>query len=285
MSLDTTRVMPALSRRDQRGKVMLDNTMQNTMDEIPTGATVYDSAGDKVGTVAGYDAQAGYFLVEKGWLFVKDIYIPTSAITRADTEAVYVSLLKDDLKQDIYANPPSAGNVTVPTEYGETAPTIYGDTGPETTSRTAYGTADRDITDQTGDIRVPVREEELVTETRQAEQGRVRIHKDVVEEDQTVTVPVRKERVTVERVPYSGDVDQSVLGKEALDKEAFADRDLDIPVMGEEVVVGKRVRGVEEVRIHKDAVIDQRQVSDTVRKERVDVDGVDNQGRAPIDEG
>ncbi|MGH2411143.1 MAG: YsnF/AvaK domain-containing protein [Chloroflexota bacterium] len=249
---------------------MLDNTMQNTMDEIPTGATVYDSAGAKVGTVAGYDSQAGYFLVEKGWLFVKDIYIPTSAIARMDPEAVYLQVLKDDLNQDIYANPPAAGNLTVPTDYGATAPTVYGDTG-------------QNVAAQSGDIRVPVREEELVTDTRQAEQGRVRVHKDVVEEDQTITVPVRKERVTVERVPYSGDGDQSAFGKDSLDKEAFTDRDIDVPVMGEEVVVGKRVRGVEEVRIHKDAVTDQQQVNDTVRKERVKVDGVDDQGRAPID--
>jgi len=264
---------------------MLNNSARNFMGEIPTGTTVYDSAGDKVGTVAGYDSQAGYFLVEKGWLFIKDIYIPTSAIARADEEAVFLTLLKDDLKQARYVNPPNTGNVTVPTDYGTSAPTIYGDTSPETTPSTAYDTANEDFTNQSGDIRVPVREEELVTETRRTEQGRVRIHKDVVEEDQTVTVPVRRERVTVERVPYTGDVDQTALGKDALDKETFTDRDIDVPVMGEEVVVGKRVRRVEEVRVHKDAVTEQQQVSDTVRKERVDVDGVDDQGLTPIDQG
>jgi len=253
------------------------------MDEIPSGATVYDSAGDKVGTVAGYDSVSGYFLVEKGWLFVKDIYIPISAIARADEGAVYLSLLKDDLKEDRYSSPPNDENMTVATDYGATAPTIYGDTGPDTSVRAAYDTVDQGAVNQAGDIRVPVREEELVTETRQAEQGRVRIHKDVIEEDQTITVPVRKERVTVEHVPFSGDLDQSGFGKDTLDKETFTDRDIEVPVMGEEVVVGKRVRGVEEVRVHKDAVTDQQQVSDTVRKERVDVDGVDDQGRAPID--
>jgi uncharacterized protein (TIGR02271 family) len=249
---------------------MLDNTMRNDMDQIPNGTTVYDSAGDKVGTVAGYDPQGGYFLVEKGWLFVKDMYIPTSIIAKTDSEGVYLQVLKDELNQEMYANPPAVGTLSAPTtNYGSTAPTTLGVT-------------DQDVTAQRDDIRVPVREEELVTGTHQEEQGRVRVHKDVVEEDQTITVPVRRERVTVERVPYTG-VDQNALGKDAMDKETFTDQDIDIPVMGEEVVIGKRVRGVEEVRIHKDAVTDQEQVSDTVRKERVVVDGVDDQGRAPID--
>jgi len=123
------------------------------------------------------------------------------------------------------------------------------------------------------DIRVPVVEEELVVGKRQGELGRVRIHRDVVEEQQSVDVPLQRERVTVERVAVSG-TSGANLG------DAFQERDIDVPVMGEEAVVGKRVREVEEVRLHKEAVTEQQQVSDTVRKERVIVDGVDNQGTA-----
>ncbi len=120
------------------------------------------------------------------------------------------------------------------------------------------------------DIRVPVVEEELVVGTRQEEFGRVHIHRDVVQEQQSVDVPLQRERVTVERVQVSGATDAN-LG------EAFQEQDIDVPVMGEEAVVGKRVREVEEVRLHKEAVTEQQQVSDTVRKERVIVDGVDDQ--------
>jgi len=48
-----------------------------------------------------------------------------------------------------------------------------------------------------------------------------------------------------------------------------------VPVMGEEAVVGKRLREVEEVRLHKDTTQEQQQVTDTVRKERVVVDGTE----------
>jgi uncharacterized protein (TIGR02271 family) len=111
---------------------------------------------------------------------------------------------------------------------------------------------------------VPVREEELVVDTQQQETGRVHIRKEVHEAPQTVQVTLRQERVTVDRVPYSGDL--------LTDGNLFQERDIEIPVMGEEVVVTKRVRGVEEVRIHKDVVSETRQVTDTVRKERVEVE-------------
>src|SRR5207248_1753011 len=102
--------------------------------------------------------------------------------------------------------------------------------------------------------------------------------KDVIEEEQTATVPLQQERVTVERVPISNDVDPAILKG-----DAFTERDIDMPVMGEEAVVGKRLRGVEEVRLRKEVITDQEQVGDTVRKERVSIDGVDQQGR-PTDQ-
>jgi len=88
----------------------------------------------------------------------------------------------------------------------------------------------------------------------------------VVTEEQSVNVPLQRERVTVERRPFSGDVDS---------EDLFDKADIDVPVMGEKAVVGKRVRGVEEVSVHKDVVTDDDQVGDTVRKERVTVDGAD----------
>ena len=118
-------------------------------------------------------------------------------------------------------------------------------------------------TEVTGDVRIPVREEELIVGTQVREEGRVHVHKDVVAEQQTVTVPLQQERVTVERVPLSGGVSAA---------DAFTEQDLEVPVMGEQAVVGKQVRGVEEVRIRKDVVGQQEQVSGTVRKERVVVD-------------
>ncbi len=50
--------------------------------------------------------------------------------------------------------------------------------------------------------------------------------------------------------------------------------------MGEELVIGKRVVVTEEIRLHKEAVTEQRRVVETVRKERVTVEGLDEQTQA-----
>jgi len=124
-------------------------------------------------------------------------------------------------------------------------------------------------TTDTNDIRVPVYEEELVAGKRAEEVGRVHLHKEVVSEQETVPVTLRREEVTVERVPVTGNVDANAM------QGAFQGADIDVPVMGEEAVVAKRAHEVEEVRLRKQEVSETEQVTDTVRRERVVVDGVD----------
>jgi len=111
----------------------------------------------------------------------------------------------------------------------------------------------------------------LVAGKRQEQVGDVRLHKDVVTEQETVPVTLRREEVTVERVPFTGQANQADL------QNVFQNEDIDVPVMGEEAVVGKQVHETEEVRLHKQGVTEQQQVSDTVRRERVTVDGTDEQ--------
>jgi len=239
--------------------------------DITEGMTVYDAAGEKVGTVREYNAQGGYVDVEKGWLFHKDFYIPLNAVTRSDQDGVYLNLYKDDLSGDAY-NQPTGGGATMGAGYGTTAQTAGYDTtaqtaGYDTTARTTQQTA---RTTDTNDIRVPVYEEDLVVGKREQEEGRVHLHKEVTSEQETIPVTLRREEVTVERVP----VDQNNMDPNAA-RDAFQNADIDVPVMGEEAVVGKQVREVEEVRLHKNATQEQQQVSDTVRKERVVVDGTD----------
>ncbi len=247
------------------------NQQQSTGGQIGPGATVYDAAGEKVGTVRSYDAQGGYLDVEKGWLFPKDFYIPLSAVQGTDANGdVQLSLYKDDLQGDQYAYPPAEG-VASPAAYdqgvGTTTDTVTMTTvAPDTSGLAARGQVQTVQGDE--EIAVPVREEELVVGKRAQEEGRVHLHKDVVEEQQTVTVPLEQERVTVDRVPVSGQADDTAA-------DAFTEQDIEVPVMGEEAIVGKQVRATEEVRLHKDAVTEQQQVSGTVRKERVTVEGTD----------
>lgn len=78
---------------------------------ITPGTDVYDVNGDKIGTVQRYDPQAGAFVVEKGLIFKKDLYIPTSDIQATDAKGLHLDLSKDDLSGDQYTSPP-AGSQT-----------------------------------------------------------------------------------------------------------------------------------------------------------------------------
>lgn len=115
-----------------------------------------------------------------------------------------------------------------------------------------------------GDVRVQLAEEELDVVKREREVGEVRIHKDVEVETKTIDVPVRKERVTVERVPASA------TGERA-SEAAFSGEDIVIPVREEEVEVTKRPVVKEELRVKKERWEDSAHLTEQVRKERAEV--------------
>lgn len=219
---------------------------------IAPGTDVYDTNGEKIGSVQQYHPEAGYMLVQKGVFFIKDLYIPINAIERSTTDGIRLTLSKDDLKEDRYAAPP--------TDYTSAA----------MTGTNVTGRSDQDVI-------IPVREEELTVDKRREEVGRAAIHKDTVEEEQSVNIPVTHERVEIERVP----VDEEMPTGEA-SAQSWQDKDIVIPVMGEEVVAEKQPRVKEELHIHKEPVTETERVSDTVRKERVNVEGLDEHGE-PLD--
>ena len=68
--------------------------MNRSMDQIVSGSDVYGSDNEKVGTVA--DVGQNYFLVQKGFLFIKDLYLPTRTIARVDGERVYLNVPKHE---------------------------------------------------------------------------------------------------------------------------------------------------------------------------------------------
>jgi uncharacterized protein (TIGR02271 family) len=215
-----------------------------TSTNIITGAEVFGADGDKVGTVAA--VYPGYIVVEKGFFFPTDYYIPMSAVASADNDQVYLNLAKDAALQ--------SGWDAQPTDL-ETA--SY-----DTSLATGASTA-RVATDE--EIRVPVMEEELTATVREQEAGAVRIEKDVVTEQRTLDVPVTEERVRVERRV----VDRPV---SAADADAFEETVIEVPLRSETVDVQKQARVAEEVVVSKEATQRTERVSDTVRKEEVIVD-------------
>ena len=110
-------------------------------------------------------------------------------------------------------------------------------------------------------------EEELRVGTASRERGRARLRKYVVTEEVQQTVPVQREEVRVEREPITdANVDR------ATDGPAISEEEHEIVLHEEEVVTEKRAVPKERVRLAKDTVTDEQQVSDEVRKEQIDVD-------------
>ena len=267
---------------------MLNNSpdQNNNMfagDDIVPGTPVYDIDGSKVGDVNEYDAQRGYLHVKKGLIFTRDVYIPLNAIGQRTTDGIYLNLPKSELSNQGWVTPPEQTqplNTGYTQNLGANARPNLGANQPalsQTDAGHQGGGHPTPVGD--GDIAVPVREEQLIAQKQQQEAGRVHVNKDVVEEQQTLTVPVTREEVRVERVP--------VQGRAATDlgPDTFQERDIDVPVMGEQVTAEKRAQVNEEIHLHKRAVTENQQVSDTVRKERVNVEGADSQGNVPLDAG
>jgi len=148
--------------------------------------------------------------------------------------------------------------------------------------RRYFETTDRmpgDRMEAGGEIRVPVVEERLNVEKRSGELGAVEIHKDVVTEQVNVPVEVRREEVHVERVDVP-DRPIAVGDKGA----AFEEGTIRVPVRGEQAVVNKEAVVTGEVVINREQTTDRQTVSDTVRKQRVDVDENYQRDRAALQE-
>ena len=118
-----------------------------------------------------------------------------------------------------------------------------------------------------GQVRVPVREERLEVEKRPAELGAVEIRKTVETEQKTVPVELEREEVHVEQrdVPARPATEADRAG-------AFEEGTLRVPVRGEEAVARKEAVVTGEVVIDKERTTETQRVTDTVRKERVEVD-------------
>jgi uncharacterized protein (TIGR02271 family) len=111
-------------------------------------------------------------------------------------------------------------------------------------------------------------EERLEVGTQRQEAGRVRLRKYVVTEEEQQAVPVRRERVRVEREPITeSNVDAARSGPDISEAEA------EVTLHEERPVVEKRVEPVERVRLAKDEVTTEETVSEPVRKERIETEG------------
>jgi len=107
-------------------------------------------------------------------------------------------------------------------------------------------------------------EEQLNVGKREVERGGVRVRTRVVERPVEEAVRLREERVRVERRPVNRPVTDD-------DLNAFREGTIEVRGRGEEAVVGKQARVVEEVAINKEVGERTEAVRNTVRHTEVDV--------------
>ncbi|WP_448616281.1 PRC and DUF2382 domain-containing protein [Modestobacter sp. URMC 112] len=161
------------------------------------------------------------------------------------------------------------------TDTGTTGTGTAGLTGTDTdTDRgNRHGTVGHDVSGPTTDDAMTRSEEQLRVGTERVQAGKARLRKYVVTENVTTTVPVSHEEVRIEREPIT---DANV--GNALDGPAISEEEHEVVLHAERPVVAKEAVPVERVRLDVDTVTDQETVTDTVRKEQIDTDGIDTTG-------
>ena len=166
---------------------------------------------------------------------------------------------------------PTAATTTMAGMAGTTAdPGMTGMTGTGTTSgvtgttpAASYADADRVGAAASEGGVLPLAEESLSVGKRLVNRGGTRIRRYVVERPAEADVSLRNETIQVDRRPVAaGDA-------AAAD---FTDKSIEMTASGEEAVVGKTARVVEEVALRKQATERTETVHDTVRRQDVEVE-------------
>jgi uncharacterized protein (TIGR02271 family) len=262
------------------------------------GQDVYDEAGEKIGSASEVylDDETGqpeWVTVRTGLFGTKESFVPIRNADLTD-DGVRVPVSKTQVKDapkidtDGHLSPEEEqelyryygmGTGTAGTETAGFETTGMGTTGIETTGEAGMrnvggaeprGTVGHDTSGPTTDDAMTRSEERLNVGTRSEEVGRARLRKYVVTENVTESVPVEREEVRVEREPIT---DANVGA--ALDGPAISEEEHEVTLHAERPVVEKEAVPVERVRLDKETVTEQAQVTEGLRKEEIEVEGAD----------
>ncbi len=119
-----------------------------------------------------------------------------------------------------------------------------------------------------GEVALPVIEEQINVGKRVVQRGGVRVHTRMTERPVEETVDLREENVTVNRRPVNREFSDA-------DRATLNEGDFTVTTRGEEAVVSKEARVVEEVVIGKETTQHQETVRDTVKRTDVEVEETD----------
>ena len=232
------------------------------------GATVYDSAGETIGSVEEifYDEQTRqpeWIGIGTGLFGTKRVLVPVQGASLEGGE-VRVPYSKDQVKDSPDIDSDEISQETeyaLGSHYGLGYSERRSDTGlPEGGAAGSSATDDIDV--DAADASITRSEEELRVGKRDVDAGRVRLRKWVETEPVEAEVELRHETAQVTREPINQPVGDVELG----------DQEIEVPLHEEQPVVEKQVVAKERVGLEKDVTTERETVRDEVRKERVDVE-------------
>ena len=246
------------------------------------GENLCDNEGDKIGSIEEIylDADSGspeWALVNTGMFGGKSTFVPLRDASETDG-ALRVPFDKATVKDAPKMEPNGQLSQREESELYRYYSLEYGDTGSDTALPDAgtrrdvdtdtAGTVGRDVSGPETDEAMTRSEEELRVGKTERETGRVRLRKHVVSDEVTKTVPVKREEIRVEREPITdANVGDATAGPDLSDEEH------EVVLHEEEVVTEKRVVPKERVRMDKDVEVEDKTVTEDVRREEIEVDG------------
>jgi len=253
------------------------------------GRTLVDQTGQRIGKIDELylDQQGGqpeWALVNTGLFGTKKTFVPIRSANPTG-EDLQVPVTKDQVKQAPQVDPDQELSESEERRlfehYGvpyttEGSTTATGTPGNGSDGGTASGQGDgrggpgEDVSGPNTDDAMTRSEEEVRVGTATRETGRVRLRKYVVTENVQTTVPVSHEEVRLEREPITdANVGQAMSGSDISEEEH------EVILHEEQPVVEKRTVPKERVRLNTDTVTEEREISEEVRKEQIEAEGLD----------
>ncbi|HEX8343920.1 MAG TPA: PRC and DUF2382 domain-containing protein [Actinoplanes sp.] len=238
------------------------------------GRDVYDRDGDKIGSVGQIWGDAAgrptWASVRTGFFGINESLVPLQDADVAGDRLV-VPFEKSQVKDA--PNIDAAHDEPLTQDEVDRLYQHYGMSWDDSYDADTVG---QDTSGPTADDAMTRSEERLNVSTERQQVGRARLRKYIVTENQTITVPVRREEVRLEREPITGDnVGEAYDGPDITEAEAELTLHAERPVITTETVP------VERVRIGKETVTEQETVAAEVRKEQIEAD-LPDEGRRTL---
>jgi uncharacterized protein (TIGR02271 family) len=268
-----------MQRKDTHVMADLINLSNYDVDETASldGYDAYDAAGNKLGDVDSVIADSStmkprYLVVDSGgWFSSKKFVVPVGDVKNIhdnDKRVYFSTLTKDTLQGGTYpAYDESWWDQNQHEQFAGHEREVARAYQPNRSATAAVDHNDRLYQRPAqGAQRLQLMEERLNVDKQRYHAGEVKVGKRITEHTETVNVPVREERVIIERTTATGQV-------AAGDRELKEGETIEVPVMAERVNVTKEPVVTEQVNIRKEATERTETAQDTVRREELVVDG------------